>query len=91
MIGRAAARFPLGGRKGAWWGVAFVILLLVSAAMVSLPTAAEPGDRIAAFYSAHHQVIVWQQIVAPSRSSRFWPSPQPCRVGLGWTAGGIDG
>ena len=63
MIGRAAARFPLGGRKGAWWGVAFVILLLVSAAMVSLPTAAEPGDRIAAFYNAHQQVIVWQQIV----------------------------
>ena len=63
MIGRAATRFPLGGRKGAWWGVAFVILLLVSAAMVSLPTAAEPGDRIAAFYNAHQQVIVWQQIV----------------------------
>ena len=63
MIGRAAARFPLGGRKGAWWGVAFVILLFVSAAMVSLPTGAEPGDRIAAFYKAHQQVIVWQQIV----------------------------
>jgi len=63
VIGRAAAQFPLGGRKGAWWGVAFVILLLVSAAMVSLPTAAEPGDRIAAFYNAHQQVIVWQQIV----------------------------
>src|SRR5712692_8805812 len=31
--------------------------------MVSLPTAAEPGDRIAAFYNAHQQVIVWQQIV----------------------------
>ncbi len=63
MIGRAAARFPLGGRKGAWWGVAFVVLLFVSAAMVSLPTAAEPGNRIAAFYKAHQQVIVWQQIV----------------------------
>jgi hypothetical protein len=63
VIGLAAARFPLGGRQGAWWGVAFVILLFVSAAMVSLPTAAEPGDRIAAFYKAHQQVIVWQQIV----------------------------
>lgn len=63
MIGQAAARFPLGGRKGAWWGVAFVILLFVSAAMVSLPTAAEPGGHIAAFYNAHQQVIVWQQIV----------------------------
>jgi hypothetical protein len=62
-MGLAAARFPLGGRKGAWWGVAFVILLFVSAAMVSLPTAAEPGDRVAAFYNAHQQVIVWQQIV----------------------------
>jgi len=63
VIGRAAARFPLRGRKGAWWGVAFVILLFVSAAMVSLPTAAEPGDRIATFYKAHQHVIVWQQIV----------------------------
>jgi hypothetical protein len=63
MIGRAAARFPLGGRKGAWWGVAFVILLFVSAAMVSLPTAGDAGDRIAAFYAAHQQLIVWQQIV----------------------------
>ncbi len=51
------------GRKGAWWGVAFVILLVVSAAMVSLPTAAEGGERIAAFYAAHKQLIVWQQIV----------------------------
>jgi hypothetical protein len=51
------------GRKGAGWGVAFVILLFVSAAMVSLPTAADGGDRIAAFYAAHQQLIVWQQIV----------------------------
>src|SRR5207245_830204 len=63
VIGRSAAQFPLGGRKGASWGVAFVILLLVSAAMVSLPTAAERGDRITAFYKAHQQVIVWQQII----------------------------
>jgi hypothetical protein len=51
------------GRKGAWWGIAFVILLFVSAAMVSLPTAANGGERIAAFYAAHKQLIVWQQIV----------------------------
>jgi len=63
VIGRAAARVPLTGRKGAWWGVAFVILLFVSAAMISLPTGVETGDRIAAFYAAHQQVIVWQQIV----------------------------
>jgi hypothetical protein len=51
------------GRKGAWWGIAFVILLFVSAAMVSLPTAVDGGNRIAAFYAAHKQLIVWQQIV----------------------------
>jgi hypothetical protein len=54
----------LGTRRAAGaWGIAFVVLLLVSAAMVSLPTAAESGSRIAAFYSAHAQVIVIQQIV----------------------------
>jgi hypothetical protein len=63
VIGRAAAGFPLGGRTGAWWGIAFVILLFVSAAMVSLPSSVETGGRITAFYAAHQQVIVWQQIV----------------------------
>ena len=40
----------------------FVVLLLVSAAMISLPTAAQAGDRIVAFYAAHGQLIVVQQI-----------------------------
>ncbi len=31
--------------------------------MVSLPTAAQSGERIAAFYAAHGQVIVMQQVV----------------------------
>jgi hypothetical protein len=50
-------------RAAGAWGIAFVVLLLVGAAMVSLPTAAEDGDRIAAFYSAHAQVIVIQQVI----------------------------
>jgi hypothetical protein len=50
-------------RAAGAWGIAFVVLLLVSAAMVSLPTAAETGDRIVAFYHAHGQLIVIQQIV----------------------------
>jgi hypothetical protein len=48
-------------RAAGAWGIAFVVLLLVSAAMVSLPTAAETGVRIAAFYAAHRQLIVLQQ------------------------------
>ena len=51
------------GRAAGVWGIAFVLLLLVSATMVSLPTAAETGDRIVAFYAAHSQLIVLQQIL----------------------------
>jgi hypothetical protein len=59
-----SARFLLKpGRKGGWWGIAFVIALLVSAGMVSLPTAAEHGTNISDFYSAHRQIIIWQQVV----------------------------
>jgi hypothetical protein len=59
-----SARFLLEpGRKGGWWGIAFVIVLLVSAGMVSLPTAAEPGTSISDFYSAHRQIIIWQQVI----------------------------
>ena len=38
-------------------------MLLVSAGMVSLPTAAEAGPSINDFYSAHRQIIIWQQVV----------------------------
>jgi hypothetical protein len=56
-------RFVGSQRAAGGWGIAFVVLLLVSAAMISLPTAAETGDRIVAFYAAHGQLIVLQQIV----------------------------
>ena len=45
------------------WGIVFVVLLLVSSAMVSVPTAAETGDRIVSFYRAHTSLIVVQQVV----------------------------
>src|SRR5436190_17033166 len=39
--------------------------------MVSLPTAAQSGDRIAAFYAAHGQVIVIQQVVGAVALAAF--------------------
>ena len=56
---------PLFGtrRAAGAWGIAFVVLLLVSAAMLSVPTAAESGSQIVAFYSAHAQLMVIQQVV----------------------------
>src|SRR2546430_14967287 len=50
-------------RAAGGWGIVFVVLLLVSAAMVSVPTAAETGDRIGSFYRAHTSLIVVQQLV----------------------------
>ena len=50
-------------RAAGGWGIVFVVLLLVSAAMVSVPTAAETGDRIVSFYRAHTSLIVVQQLV----------------------------
>jgi hypothetical protein len=48
---------------GGWWGVAFVLGLLVVGGMVSLPTAAQSGEDITPFYAAHRQIIIIQQII----------------------------
>lgn len=53
----------LASGRGGWWGIAFAVGLLVVGAMADLPTAALSGERIAAFYAAHRQVIVAQQVV----------------------------
>ena len=51
-------------RRGGWWGVAFIVTLALAAAMVSLPTSAQSGAEINAFYRAHSGVIVLQQALA---------------------------
>src|SRR2546430_17119819 len=50
-------------RAGGWWGIAFVVTLFVSGAMVSLPTARQTGRAIAAFYAGHTGVILVQQVL----------------------------
>ena len=50
-------------RRGGWWGIAFVVTLSVSGAMVSLPTARQTGRAIAAFYAAHTGIILVQQVL----------------------------
>src|SRR3989442_13425638 len=50
-------------QRGGWWGVAFVVTLAVSAAMVSLPTSAQSSAQIAGFYRAHAAVILVQQVL----------------------------
>ncbi len=50
-------------RFAGWWGIAFVVLLFVSAAMASLPTSADSDAAISAFYRDHAAVVVLQQVV----------------------------
>src|SRR2546429_2293465 len=50
-------------RRGGWWGIAFVVTLFVSGAMISLPTARQTGRAIAAFYAGHAGVILLQQVL----------------------------
>jgi hypothetical protein len=50
--------------RGGWWGITFAVGLLVSAGMVSLPTAAQSGADIAAFYAAHRSLIIVQQLIS---------------------------
>ena len=58
-------------RAAGVWGIVFSVLLLASAAMVSLPTSAQTGEQIVAFYSAHAQVIVIQQVVGLAALGAF--------------------
>jgi hypothetical protein len=46
-----------------WAGIAFTVLLLTSSAMVTLPTGAMDGAQISAFYAAHRELIVVQQVL----------------------------
>src|SRR5437016_11705780 len=50
-------------RHDGWWGLVFVVGLFLVAAMGSVPTAAESGESIKAFYAANRQVIIVQQIL----------------------------
>ena len=61
VMGMAGARQHL--RLGGWWGIVFSAGLLIEASMVSVPTAALSGEEIQAFYAAHRQIIIIQQLV----------------------------
>jgi len=56
-------RYLVSSRASGVWGLAFVVLLLVSAAAVSVPTSQESGARIADFYRQHGDVVTAQQVI----------------------------
>ena len=50
-------------RRDGWWGIGFLILLLLQASMVSVPTAEDSAEHVQTFYAAHGSVIVVAQAI----------------------------
>ena len=58
---------PTRDRVAGWWGLTFVVLLLLSAGMASVPGGSDPASAVRDFYTAHTGVIVVAQVGEPSR------------------------
>lgn len=59
------------GRRAGWWGIAFVILLLVQAAMADIPTLDTLVARIQRFYAEHAGTIRTAQVILIIASMLF--------------------
>jgi hypothetical protein len=64
---------PGAGRATAYWGVAFVLLLLVSAGMVTVPSADRGVAFVRDFYEANRTVIVLAQAIGLVAAVAFLP------------------
>jgi hypothetical protein len=62
VMGMAGSRQHV--HTGGWWGILFSVGLLIEASIVSVPTAAQSGEEVQAFYAAHREIIIIQQLVA---------------------------
>lgn len=69
MAGKRSRKRP---GSGGWWGVAFVVLLLVAQAAVSLPRTTHSDAFIAAYYADHRAVIAVDQVVQLFCSYLLW-------------------
>jgi hypothetical protein len=61
------------GRAAGWWGLAFVVLLLVSAGMATTPGRATPEPVARAFYLEHRGVVAVAQVVGLLAAAAFLP------------------
>lgn len=76
-VGRADAHTDVGrpgpGRATAYWAVAFVLLLLVSAGMVTVPGADHSVAFVRRFYEVNRTVIVIAQVIGLAAAVAFLP------------------
>ena len=80
MVGNTA-----GNRHDGWWFIVFVVLVLVSAATVSLPGSDRSPDTIRAFYAAHRTAITATQVAGLVATGVLL---MVVRALLGWVGGG---
>lgn len=72
-------------RRAGWLGISFVVLLFLSAGVVTLPASSQPAEAIAAFYAAHRAIILVTQALGLVAAALFIGFAD----GLGWaTAAG---
>jgi hypothetical protein len=64
---------PSRDRAAGWWGLTFVVLLLLSAGMASVPGGSDPLSTVRDFYTAHTGVIVVAQVVGLLAAAAFVP------------------
>jgi hypothetical protein len=69
LAGRA--RTGRGERSVGWWGLAFVLLLLLSAGMADVPTAQSSTQSVRSFYTAHTGVVVAAQVLGLLAAAAF--------------------
>ena len=80
-------------RRDGWWGIASLILLLLQASIVSVPTAKDPAEHVKAFYAAHGTVIVIAQAILFVALAMFTVAVArgqvPWLVGVGLASAGL--
>jgi hypothetical protein len=50
-------------RRAGYWGMAFVVLLLIGAGMASVPGGGDSSDQVRRFYDEHTGVILLSQVI----------------------------
>ena len=58
-------------RRDGWWGVAFVLGVVIAAGVVSLPASSSTPARIAAFYQQHTVAVIVTQLVGLAAAVAF--------------------
>ena len=58
-------------RRDGWWGVAFVLGVVIAAGAASLPASSSTPARIAAFYQQHAAAVIVTQLVGLAAAVAF--------------------